>query len=230
MKYQKIVTGVFRSRPNRFVAMCEVEGQTYRCHVKNTGRCRELLIPGVQVYLQDRRGEGGSTDFSLIAVKKGDQIVNIDSQAPNAVVKEALLSGSLVLPGYEDPDLVRGEYTFGDSRLDFCLETPEGLHFVEVKGVTLEADNRARFPDAPTERGVKHIRELQRAVEEGHQASLVFVVQMEGIESVSPNDETHPAFGEALRQAASAGVRVLAYDCAVTPDSLSIRCPVPVLL
>ena len=228
MKYQKIVTGVFRSRPNRFVAMCEVEGQTYRCHVKNTGRCRELLIPGVQVYLQDRRGEGGSTDFSLIAVKKGDQIVNIDSQAPNAVVKEALLSGSLVLPGYEDPDLVRGEYTFGDSRLDFYIEKGGRKGLIEVKGVTLEVEGAALFPDAPTQRGIKHLNELAKA--EGYDRFVIFVIQMKGVALFSPNNVTHPQFGQSLKDAQTAGVTVLAFDCDVTEDSLILDRPIPVVL
>ena len=228
MKYQKIVTGIFRSRPNRFVAMCEVEGQTYRCHVKNTGRCRELLIPGVQVYLQDRRGEGGSTDFSLIAVKKGNQIVNIDSQAPNAVVKEALLSGSLVLPGYEDPDLVRGEYTFGDSRLDFYIEKDGRKGLVEVKGVTLEVEGAALFPDAPTQRGIKHLNELAKA--EGHDRFVIFVIQMKGVALFSPNNVTHPQFGQSLKDAQTAGVTVLAFDCDVTEDSLILDSPIPVVL
>ena len=228
MKYQKIVTGVFRSRPNRFVAMCEVEGQTYRCHVKNTGRCRELLIPGVQVYLQDRRGEGGSTDFSLIAVKKGDQIVNIDSQAPNAVVKEALLSGSLVLPGFEDPDLVRGEYTFGDSRLDFYIEKGSRKGLVEVKGVTLEVEGAALFPDAPTQRGIKHLNELSKA--EGYDRFVIFVIQMKGVALFSPNNATHPQFGQSLKDAQTAGVTVLAFDCDVTEDSLILDSPIPVVL
>lgn len=228
MKYQKIVTGVFRSRPNRFVAVCEVEGQTYRCHVKNTGRCRELLIPGVQVYLQDRRGEGGSTDFSLIAVKKGDQIVNIDSQAPNAVVKEALLSGSLVLPGFEDPDLVRGEYTFGDSRLDFYIEKGGRKGLVEVKGVTLEVEGAALFPDAPTQRGIKHLNELAKA--EGYDRFVIFVIQMKGVALFSPNNATHPQFGQSLKDAQTAGVTVLAFDCDVTEDSLILDSPIPVVL
>ena len=228
MKYQKIVTGVFRSRPNRFVAMCEVEGQTYRCHVKNTGRCRELLIPGVQVYLQDRRGEGGSTDFSLIAVKKGDQIVNIDSQAPNAVVKEALLGGSLVLPGFEYPDLVRGEYTFGDSRLDFYIEKGSRKGLVEVKGVTLEIEGTALFPDAPTQRGIKHLNALAKA--EGYDRFVIFVIQMKGVALFSPNNATHPQFGQSLKDAQTAGVTVLAFDCDVTEDSLILDSPIPVVL
>lgn len=216
------------SRPNRFVAMCEIEGQTYRCHVKNTGRCRELLIPGVQVYLQDRRGEGGSTDFSLIAVKKGDLIVNIDSQAPNAVVKEALLNGSLVLPGFENPDVVRGEYTFGDSRLDFYIEKDGRKGLIEVKGVTLEVEGAALFPDAPTQRGIKHLNELAKA--DGYDRFAIFVIQMKGVCSFSPNNATHPQFGQSLKEAQSAGVSVLAFDCNVTEDSLILDSPVTVIL
>ncbi len=228
MKYSKIVTGTFLSRPNRFVAMCRVGDQTCRCHVKNTGRCRELLIPGVQVFLQDRRGEGGSTDFSLIAVKKGDLIVNIDSQAPNAVVKESLLSGALVLPGFENPDVVRGEYTFGDSRLDFYIEKDGRKGLIEVKGVTLEIDGAARFPDAPTQRGIKHLNELANA--DGYERFVIFVIQMKGVHTFGPNYATHPEFGQSLKDAQKAGVQVLAFDCTVAEDSLWLDSPISVIL
>ena len=228
MKYSKIVTGIFLSRPNRFVAICRIDGQTCRCHVKNTGRCRELLVPGAVVYLQDRRGEGGSTDFSLIAVQKGGQIVNVDSQAPNAVVKEALLSGSLVLPGFEDPDIVRGEYTFGDSRLDFYIEKNGRKGLIEVKGVTLEIDGLARFPDAPTQRGIKHLNEL--AGTKGYDRFVIFVIQMKGAHTFGPNYVTHPEFGQSLKEAQKAGVSVLAFDCRAGEDSLFLDSPIPVEL
>ena len=159
-------------------------------------------------------------------MEKGDRLINIDSQAPNKVFGEWAAAGGF-LPGVT---AIRSEYVCGDSRLDFCIETEKGLHLVEVKGVTLEENGHARFPDAPTERGIKHIRELQKAVEKGLDATLFFVVQIENIDCVSPNDDTHPAFGAALREAASCGVNVCAYDCVVTPDSLAIRCPVPVIL
>ena len=226
MRYQKVISGQFLARPNRFVAKVDINGQIETVHVKNTGRCRELLVPGVEVFLEEGSNPNRKTAYDLIAVRKGERLINMDSQAPNRVFREWAEAGGF-LPNVRT---VRGEYTYGDSRLDFCLETERGLHFVEVKGVTLEEDGFARFPDAPTERGIKHIRELQRAVEEGHEATLFFVVQMEDIISVSPNDVTHPAFGAALREAAAAGVQVRAYDCAVTPDSLTIRQEVPVVL
>lgn len=226
MQYRSVVSGSFIDRPNRFVARVKIGDEVHTVHVKNTGRCRELLVPGAAVYLEQGSNPNRKTQYDLIAVEKGDRLINMDSQAPNQVFGEWVSAGGF-LPGVT---AVRREYTYGGSRLDFCLETPEGPHFVEVKGVTLEENGRARFPDAPTERGVKHIGELQRAVEAGHRATLVFVVQMEQVESVAPNDVTHPAFGEALRRAAAAGVQVRAYACSVTPDRISISRPVPVLL
>jgi len=226
MRYGKVISGTFLDRPNRFIAHVRTEKGTQVCHVKNTGRCRELLVPGCTVYLEESANPARKTKYDLIAVQKEDLLINMDSQAPNRVFGEWAAAGGFL------PDVlsVRPEYVWGESRLDFCLETSKGPHLVEVKGVTLEDHGAARFPDAPTERGVKHIRELQRAAEEGLDATLFFVVQMEGINSLSPNDETHPAFGAVLREAAAAGVRVEAWDCAVTPDSLSIRRPVPVIL
>ena len=226
MQYRSVVSGSFIDRPNRFVARVKIGDEVHTVHVKNTGRCRELLVPGAAVYLEQGSNPNRKTQYDLIAVEKGDRLINMDSQAPNQVFGEWVSAGGF-LPGVT---AVRREYTYGGSRLDFCLETPEGPHFVEVKGVTLEENGRARFPDAPTERGVKHIGELQRAVEAGHRATLVFVVQMEQVESVAPNDVTHPAFGEALRRAAAAGVQVRAYACSVTPERISISRPVPVLL
>lgn len=226
MRYQNVIAGRFIDRPNRFIAHVETESGIQRVHVKNTGRCKELLIPGATVYLEKGMNPARKTPYDLIAVEKGTRLINMDSQAPNQVFGEWAEAGEF-LP---DVTAVRREYRFGESRLDFCLETPKGLHLVEVKGVTLEENDAVRFPDAPTERGIKHILELQRAVKEGHDATLCFVVQMEGIRSVAPNDLTHPAFGDALRKAALAGVRVCAYDCTVTPDRLKIRQAVPVLL
>ena len=226
MQYENVIPGRFVARPNRFIAHVETAEGLRICHVKNTGRCRELLVPGATVYLEPGKTPGRRTAFDLIAVEKGDRLINMDAQAPNRVFEEWAAAGGF------SPEVtaVRREVRWGDSRLDFCLETPRGPHLVEVKGVTLEDDGAARFPDAPTERGVKHIRELARAVGEGLDATLFFVVQIEDIHSVSPNDETHPAFGEALRFAASQGMNVQAYDCLVTPDSISIRRPVPVIL
>ena len=226
MRYANMVPGIFRKRPNRFIAHVDIDGQEQVVHVKNTGRCRELLLPGVTVYLERGTAPNRKTPYDLIAVEKGDRLINIDSQAPNKVFGEWAAAGGF-LPGVT---AIRSEYVCGDSRLDFCIETEKGLHLVEVKGVTLEENGHARFPDAPTERGIKHIRELQKAVEKGLDATLFFVVQIENIDCVSPNDDTHPAFGAALREAASCGVNVCAYDCVVTPDSLAIRRPVPVIL
>ena len=226
MRYRTVVPGRFLCRPNRFIAQVETAAGVQTVHVKNTGRCRELLVPGASVYLEQSANRRRKTAFDLIAVDKGGLLINMDAQAPNRVFAEWAGAGNF-LP---DCTALRREYVYGDSRLDFCLETPGGLHLVEVKGVTLEEGGAARFPDAPTERGVRHIQELRRAVEAGLGATLFFVVQMEGMRSVAPNDETHPAFGRALREAAAAGVRVCAWDCAVTPESLTLRAPVPVLL
>lgn len=226
MRYGEVVPGTFLSRPNRFIAHVETAEGVQVCHVKNTGRCRELLLPGRTVYLERASNPARRTQYDLVAVDKDGLLVNMDAQAPNRVFREWAEAG-----GFDaSVTAVRPEYAFGASRLDFCLETAAGPRLVEVKGVTLEDGGAARFPDAPTERGMKHLRELQRAAEAGLDATLFFVVQMEGMASVAPNDETHPAFGDALRAAAAAGVHVAAWDCAVTPDSLSIRRPVPVRL
>ena len=224
MRYRQVKKGIFLARPNRFIAHVALDGVETVCHVKNTGRCRELLVPGAAVYLEKGTNPDRKTAYDLIAVEKNGKLINMDAQAPNKVFAE--------WAAQFDPAAiaVHSEYRFGQSRLDFCLETPQGLHLVEVKGVTLEENGNALFPDAPTERGVKHIRELQRAAETGLDAVLFFVVQIRDIHSVAPNDATHPAFGEALREAAAHGVRVLAYDCDVTPDSLKIRREVPVIL
>ena len=225
MRYKKIHPGTFLSRPNRFVAQVALAGREETCHVKNTGRCRELLVPGARVYLEESGNPGRKTKYDLVAVEKGDRLINLDAQAPNQVFAEWAASGGF-LP---EATALRREYVYGDSRLDFCLETPGGRHLVEVKGVTLEEGGRAFFPDAPTERGVRHIRELIRAAAEGLDATLFFVVQMNGIASVSPNDRTHPAFGQALREAAAAGVRICARTCRVGPDRLEMDRPVPVI-
>ncbi len=225
MQYPHVISGRFVARPNRFVARVETAAGEETVHVKNTGRCRELLIPGVTVYLSRSGNPARKTAFDLIAVEKGNRLINLDAQAPNQVFAEWAASGGF-LP---EVTALRREYVYGDSRLDFCLETPEGRHLVEVKGVTLEEGGRAFFPDAPTQRGVRHIRELIRAAEKGLDATLFFVVQMNDIASVSPNDRTHPAFGEALREAAAAGVRICAGTCRVGPDRLELDRPVPVI-
>lgn len=224
MHYHEVRKATFLDRPNRFIAHVEMDGEPVVCHVKNTGRCRELLIPGAEVWLEKAADSKRKTGWDLIAVRKGDLLINMDAQAPNQVFAQ--------WAAHFEPELteLRREYTYGQSRLDFCLQTPQGLHLVEVKGVTLEDGGHARFPDAPTERGVKHLHELIRAVERGHRASVVFVIQMEQVVDFSPNDVTHPAFGDALRLAAASGVQVVAVNCRVTPDSLEILGHVPVVL
>ena len=233
MKYENIIEGKFKRRPNRFIAEVMVGDNEERAHVKNTGRLGELLLPGAEVFLEDHWGRMGTRKmrYSLIGVKKGSEFVNIDSQAPNKVVKEALHDGSIALPGMEQLAVIKGEHKFGDSRLDFYMEDSCGRKgLIEVKGVTLEVDGAARFPDAPTERGIKHINELAGTIEEGYKVYVIFVIQMKGVDRFEPNDATHKAFGDALRDARSKGVHVLAYDCLVTPDTLQIDRSIPVNL
>lgn len=218
MHYENMEPAVFISRPNRFVAYVEQAGKQEICHVKNTGRCRELLIPGAELYVQRSDNPARKTDLDLISVKKGAHWVNMDSQAPNKAAAEWLKNGGL---GTKEI-LVRPEYKYENSRFDFYLETEGRKTFMEVKGVTLEEDGTARFPDAPTERGVKHIRELMRCLDDGYEAYILFVIQMKGVHAFEPNDRTHPAFGETLREAAGKGVRILAYDCLVKPDEMTI--------
>lgn len=229
MKYENIIKGTFIERPNRFVAVVEAEGDIHKVHVKNTGRCRELLVPGATVYLEDFKDRMGSRKmrFSLIGVEKevleGIIMINMDSQAPNKVVKEALMENKISLMGMSTIKEVKGEYTYGDSRIDFYVKDEDGKEgLIEVKGVTLENEGLASFPDAPTERGIKHLLELQKAVCEGKNAYALFVIQMKGIHSFTPNDERHKAFGNALRQASKNGVHVLAYDCVVSENSLKL--------
>ena len=218
MKYENIEPGIFHSRPNRFIAKIEIQGKEETVHVKNTGRCRELLRPGACVYVERAGNPERKTKWDLIAVKKGERMINMDSQAPNKAAAEWLRQGGL---GCREITM-RPEYKYGDSRFDFFLEADGRKAFMEVKGVTLEEDGIARFPDAPTERGVKHIRELIRCLDAGYEAYVFFVIQMKGVRAFEPNDRTHPAFGEALREAAKKGVQILAYDCVVRPDEMSI--------
>lgn len=218
MLYQDIVPGVFIKRPNRFIAQVKIEGSIQICHVKNTGRCRELLVPGVTVYLEKSHNPKRKTQYSLIGVEKGYRLINMDSQAPNKVVQEWLKTGKL-LP---DTTVIRPETKYGNSRFDFYIETQKQKIFMEVKGVTLEEDGVVKFPDAPTERGLKHIEELCSAVKDGYEAYIFFVVQMHGVRYFTPNNETHKAFGDALIKAKKSGVHILAYDCEVTKDSLKI--------
>ena len=225
MRYGKIQAARFLRRPNRFVAEVELEGWTEAVHVKNTGRCRELLVPGARVYLTPGENPARKTAWDLIAVEKGPLLINMDAQAPNRVFGEWAAAGHFV-PGLT---LLRPETTWGRSRFDFYWEAgPERRGFVEVKGVTLEQDGVAAFPDAPTERGVRHLEELSAARREGYECAVCFVIQMKGPTRFRPNEATHPAFGAALRAAAEAGVDVLAYDCRVTPDQLWLDAPVPI--
>ena len=227
MQYAHVRPAVFQARPNRFVARVLLDGKEETVHVKNTGRCRELLVPGARVYLAEGDNPARKTRYDLVAVEKGEHLVNLDSQAPNKVFAQWAGSGGF-RPGLT---LLRPETTWGNSRFDFYWEDAAGQRgFVEVKGVTLEEEGHVRFPDAPTLRGVKHLEELVRARAEGYETAVCFVVQMEGMVDFAPNDATHPAFGAALRRAAAAGVTVLAMECAVTPGSLAIRRPIPVRL
>lgn len=226
MRYENIEEGRFIERPNRFVAYVDIAGRREKVHVKNTGRCRELLIPGAPVYLEKSCNPDRSTAYDLIAVEKKGRLINVDSQAPNRVVLEWLQTRQLF------PDLVsiRPETVYGSSRLDFYIETAGEKIFMEVKGVTLEEEGEVRFPDAPSERAVKHVEELIRARREGYGACVLFVIQMKGVNYLIPNAATHPEFAEALRRASRAGVKLLAYDCLVTVDSLAIADAVPVYL
>ena len=227
MRYSHIRKGEFLRRPNRFIAHVLLNGEEVICHVKNTGRLKELLLPGATVFLEESDNTARKTRFDLVAVMRGDEVVNIDSQAPNQAVSEWLRKGGL----YADVSHVKAEARYGDSRFDFYIESTSGRKaFVEVKGVTLLQDGVARFPDAPTTRGVKHIEELVKCKEDGYEAYILFLLEMKRSRWMEPNDATHPAFGKALREAAAKGVNVLAYDCIVTPDRLEVAQPVEVRL
>lgn len=226
MQYANIRPAVFLSRPNRFIARVELDGREETVHVKNTGRCKELLLPGRTVWLEEGANPNRKTRYDLIAVDKDGLLVNMDAQAPNKVFAEWAQAGHFV-PGLT---LLRPETTWGQSRFDFYWEAGNHRGFVEVKGCTLEDDGFCRFPDAPTQRGVKHLQELAACMEDGYEAAVCFVIQMEGMTSFSPNDATHPAFGDALRAAHAAGVRVLALGCHVEPDRLEITHSIPVIL
>ena len=223
MQYENMVPGIFLARPNRFIAHVEIDGKEEIVHVKNTGRCRELLLPGATVYLEESSNPNRKTKFDLIFVQKGNRIINMDSQAPNAAVKEWLLEG-----GLGRIENLKGEYTHGDSRFDFSFMKDGKRCFLEVKGVTLENDGICAFPDAPTERGVKHLHGLTKLAQEGYGAYVLFVIQMADVKYLHPNDATDPAFGTALRTAAAQGVNVLAMCCGVEPGRMVIDSPVEV--
>ena len=228
MQYSNITQGHFISRPNRFIAHVDIGGKKETVHVKNTGRCAELLIPGAVVYVQDslHKNPSRKTRWDLIAVEKGPLMINMDSQIPNKVVEEWLKKGNL----FSNITQIRPEYTYGNSRIDLFVEADGQKILIEVKGVTLETDGVARFPDAPSERAIKHVTELRRAVKDGYEAYVFFVIQMKGVHCFMPNTDTHPQFAEALREAAADGVKVIAYDCKVTKDSIKIADKVPVVL
>ena len=225
MHYANMIPGIFRARPNRFIAHVEIGGREEIVHVKNTGRCRELLPPGAQVWCQESDNPARKTRFDLITVQKGHRLINMDSQAPNAAVKEWLSAG-----GLGPIENLKAEARHGDSRFDFAFEKDGVPCFLEVKGVTLETDGICAFPDAPTERGVKHLQGLTRLAREGYGAYVLFVIQMADVRYLHPNDATDPAFGAALREAAAAGVHILAMDCAVTADTMEICSPVDIRL
>ena len=225
MTYSNMTPGSFLSRPNRFIAHVDIDGQTEVVHVKNTGRCRELLPSGAKVWCRKVDNPARKTKYDLITVQKGDRLINMDSQAPNAAAREWLLSG-----GLGPVENLRTETFHGDSRFDFSFTLKEKPCFLEVKGVTLETDGVCAFPDAPTQRGARHLRGLTEAAREGFGAYVLFVIQMSDVLHLHPNDATDPDFGAALREAAENGVKILAMDCNVTVDSMTIRKPVPVIL
>lgn len=225
MEYANMRPGKFLARPNRFIAHIEVDGSVQVCHVKNTGRCKELLVPGCTVWCQESDKPERKTKFDLIAVQKGDRLINMDSQAPNAAAKEWLSGG-----GLGEIENLKAEVFQGDSRFDFAFRKDGTQCFLEVKGVTLETDGVCAFPDAPTQRGVKHLEGLTQLCKAGFGAYVLFVIQMEDVRYLHPNYVTDPAFAKALQEAAAAGVQVLAVDCTVTPNTMVIGNPVEVRL
>lgn len=226
MEYKNIVKGTFISRPNRFIAKVNIDGEVHTVHVKNTGRCKELLTDNATVFLEKSDNPQRKTMYDLVAVYKGDLLINMDSQAPNKAVYSWLADGGYL----KSPTYIKPEAKYGSSRIDFYLENQCEKAFVEVKGVTLESNGVARFPDAPTERGRKHLLELSKAVKNGYRAAVVFVIQMEGCRVFEPNALTDPQFAQALSQVKSMGVEVLAVDCTVTPSSMTVNDFVPVSL
>jgi len=224
MEYTNVRSAVFINRPNRFIADVEIEGRLAQVHVKNTGRCRELLIPGTEVFLNESDNQARKTRYDLIAVRKGKRLINVDSAAPNAAFGEVLRAGGYI----KGCSLIKAEAVFRTSRFDFYVEAGLRKIFIEVKGVTLEEEGAALFPDAPTLRGIKHLNELNEAAQSGFEARIVFVIQMKGVRYFTANYRTHPAFGEALLNAYRSGVQVEAFDCEVTETSVAIGNPVDV--
>lgn len=231
MNYKTIVEAKFIERPNRFIAYCEIDKVIEKVHVKNTGRCKELLVPNCTVYLEESDNPNRKTKYSLIAVKKGNRLINMDSQIPNKVVQEALMNKTIELPNLdEEITFIKPEKTYGNSRFDIYLETETKKAFIEIKGVTLEEENIVLFPDAKTERGVKHIKELIEAKKEGYYTYVIFVVQMKDVRYFTPNRKMHKELADTLIEAENLGVKVLAYDCKVTPNSIEIKDEVKVKL
>ena len=226
MKYRQIVEAVFLERPNRFIAYVDLLGKKETVHVKNTGRCRELLQKGAKVYLEEGAHEGRKTAYDLVAVKKGGRIINMDSQAPNRAVEEWLRKKEL----FPELTLLKPEVKYKNSRFDFYIESGDQKIFMEVKGVTLEEEGVVRFPDAPTQRGLRHIRELTAAAREGLGAAVIFVVQLAEARYFAPNDATQPEFGRALLEAREAGVRLIARRCEVTPLEITLGEEIPIRL
>ena len=232
MEYSnKMIKAKFIERPNRFVAYCDINGEVEKVHVKNTGKCKELLVPGCEVYLEESNNPARVTKYSLIAVRKGDRLINMDSQVTNKMVYEALEDKSLILPGFhEEITLIKPEKTYGNSRFDVYIEGKTKKAFIEVKGCTLEIDGVVKFPDAKTERGVKHVKELIKAKEEGYLAYIILVIQMEDVIYFTPNVDMHKEFGDVLKEANEKGVKVLAYDSKVGIDNIKLNNPVKVIL
>lgn len=231
MRYTNITEGRFISRPNRFIAKVEIDGKEETVHVKNTGRCKELLVSGCRVYLEKSGNPARKTAYDLVAVEKRTEsgetlLINMDSQIPNYVAEEWLKISGM----FSENAVIRREVTYGNSRFDVYVKDGMRRAFIEVKGVTLEYDGTAMFPDAPTQRGVKHIRELMKCTEEGYEAYILFVIQMERVNEFRPNDATDKEFGKALREAEKAGVKILAQSCVITADSIEIKTPVKVIL
>lgn len=224
MRYENLLAAEFVERLNRFVAVVNLNGEQVKCHVRNTGRLKELLIPAAKVFIEESDNLARKYKYSLLQVMKGDVPVNIDSQAPNKMALE------WAKEYFGAEAVVKPEHTYGDSRFDLYIEIGARRIFVEVKGVTLEREQVAYFPDAPTERGVKHLCELAESVKQGYEAYILFVIQMKGVDEFRPNDSTQPKFGDALRYAAAEGVKVLAYDCVVSEGEVYIDKPIPVKL
>ena len=226
MEYKNITKGKFINRPNRFIANVEIDGNIQVCHVKNTGRCKELLVLNATVYLEKSNNPNRKTQYDLVTVKKGNLLINMDSQAPNKIFREWAENSGY----FENLTKIKSEVTFGSSRLDFYLETPQYKAYAEIKGVTLEEKGIVKFPDAPTQRGVKHLQELITAVKNGYKAYAVFIVQMEKAKYFTPNYTTHPEFGNALKQAQENGVEIIALTCKVTPNSVTPLTQIPIVL